>query len=128
MVVLVEVGDVADLRDCQPTPATPRGGTTNLQWAEANGEVTQLRIGKALVAEDDHGVTIDGGPDGIDGGGVERSAQIRAGDLGSERCSKWSRVHGHSASLPQRATPSHPLVQPGLPPGIEVFSALLSSF
>ncbi len=62
-----------------------RGGAADLQRAEAGGEVAQLRIGEALVAEDHHGVAIDGGPDRIDGGLVERSAQIDAGDFGAER-------------------------------------------
>ncbi len=84
LVLLVEVGDVADLRNGEPAFAGARGGPTDLQRTEACGEVAKLRVGEALVTEDHHRVAIDGRPDGIDGVGIRRSGEIDAGDLGGE--------------------------------------------
>ena len=84
VVVLVEIGDVADLRDSQPALSGAGGGPADLQRAEARGEVAQLRVGEALVAEDHHRVAIDRRPDRIDGGSISRSGEIDAGDFGGE--------------------------------------------
>ena len=58
-VVLVEVRDVADLRDREPPPSRPRADAADLQRAEAGGEIAQLGVGQALVAEHQHRIAVD---------------------------------------------------------------------
>ncbi len=62
-VVLIEVGDVADLRDREPSPARTRGGSADLQRAKTRGEIAQLRIGQTLVAEDRNWIGVHHRPD-----------------------------------------------------------------
>ena len=75
LVVRVQVGDVADLRDGEPAGSAPRRGPADLQRAEAGCKVAQLCVGQPLVAEDHHCVAVDGRPDAVNGRGVERQAR-----------------------------------------------------
>jgi hypothetical protein len=52
--------------------------------AEQPGESDLLRVPDLLVAEEDHLVPEQGGPDLGRGGGVEPAAQVHAGDLGPD--------------------------------------------
>ena len=63
IVVVVEVGDVADLRDGEAAAARAGGGAADLQRAEAGGEIAQLGVGQMLVAEDQHRIGVDRGLD-----------------------------------------------------------------
>jgi hypothetical protein len=52
--------------------------------AEQPGESDLLRVPDPLVAEENHLVREQGGPDLGHGGGVELAAQVHAGDLGPD--------------------------------------------
>ena len=44
LMVLIEIGNIADLRNCQPPPSWAGGGTADLQWTEPCGEISQPDI------------------------------------------------------------------------------------
>ena len=96
IVVHVEVGDVADLRNLQAPSSWASGSAADLQRAEAGREVAQLRVAEALVAEDHDGVAIYRGPHGIERGIADRLAEIDAHDLCGKRRRKWSRLDRHA--------------------------------
>ena len=96
VVVFVQVGDVADLRDGEPAPAGTRGGAADLQRAEPRRKVPQLRIAEALVAADHHGVAINGGPDCSHSRGIDRFGEIYATDLGDERRMQRTHLDAHA--------------------------------
>ncbi len=78
VVVDVEVGDVANLRDFDASRTGARSGAADFQRAEACGEIAQLRVGETLVAKNQDCVLVNGGPQGGDGGCVDRLGQIEA--------------------------------------------------
>src|SRR5271166_6421776 len=106
VIVFIQVGDVADLWDREAAPAATSRGTTDLQRSEARGKIAKLRVGEALVAEDEYGVTVDGRPDRIHGGGIHCLAQIDVGDLGAKGRLQRTCLNRH-AVLPvcSRTTP-----------------------
>ena len=71
-VVLVEVRDVADLRDREAPLAAARRRAADLQFAEPGGEIVQLPVGQLLVVEHQDGLAVDRPPDLLDCGVVDR--------------------------------------------------------
>lgn len=62
-VVFIKVGDIADLRDRQASPAGTGGGSADLQRAKTRGEIAELRIGQMLVPEYQNRIGICGRSD-----------------------------------------------------------------
>ena len=58
--------------------------TADLERTEAGGEIAQLVIGEALVAEHDHRVGIDGGLNSADGIGIQGPGQVEESGLGGD--------------------------------------------
>ena len=100
--VLVQVGDIADLRNFQPpSPGTSRG-PPDLQRAEAGGEITQLRVGQALVVKHQHGIAVEGIPDRGFGRVIDGAAQIDPVHLGDEIRAYRAQFQGHRLPLRPR--------------------------
>jgi predicted transposase YbfD/YdcC len=97
-VVLIQIGDVADLWNRQPPPARSRGGTADFQRTEPRREIVQLKIAERLIAKHQHAVFVDGVPDRGDAVRVDGAARIRSGDLGRETVSKRMYGDGHGSS------------------------------
>ena len=94
-VVLIEVGDIADLRDREPSPARTRRGSADLQGAKTPGKIAQLRICQMLVAEDQNRIGIHRGPDVGDYAIVRLFRQVKAGDFRRESGVQFPRLDGH---------------------------------
>jgi hypothetical protein len=99
IVVHIEIGDVANLRNLQAPPPWANGSAADLQRAEAGREVTQLHIAETLIAKHHNGVAVYRGPERIRRCGVKRLVEIEAADLGDERTVQRTRLDRH-ADLP----------------------------
>ena len=98
LVVGVEVGDVADLRDRQPSFAALQRATTDLQVTETGGEIAQLAVRQALVGKHQHGVAVDRVPDVANRGRFHRLAEVEASDRRGEVRTEGLGVDGHAGS------------------------------
>src|ERR1700733_8309303 len=95
LVVFIEVGYVADLRDFQSPPSRPSGGAADLQRAETGGEVAQLQVGQMLVAEHQYGMGVDGRLDRLYFLGLQWLREIQEIGLGGEARMQHQRLHSH---------------------------------
>ncbi len=65
-----------------------------MDLAEIAGGAELIVLGKLLLAEHHEDVLVEGVPDRLHGGIVERLPQIEPGDLGAERLGQWRDLHG----------------------------------
>ena len=98
LVVHVEVGDIADLRNRQPPPSRLQGASADLQGSEARREIVQLSIAQRLIAKHQHRVLIAGPPDRGDGGVIEGAIEVDPGEFGREPVSDWMDGDAHDRS------------------------------
>src|SRR6266481_5419756 len=93
--LLIEIGNVAHL-DAEPALIEPRHvvGGVELDFAERFGERDLLVVGQRLIVEQQYGMAVHGGMDVRRRSGIERCAQIDAGDLGDELVPDRDEPHG----------------------------------
>src|ERR1700733_2235168 len=106
LIVLIEVGYVADLRNFQSSAPGPSGGAADLQRAETGGEVAQLQVGQMLVAENQYGMGVDGRLDRLYFLGLQWLREIQEIGLGGEARMQHQRLHSHGFSAPPSNDPA----------------------
>jgi hypothetical protein len=97
---LVEIGDVADLRQRQAPLHRLSCGPTNLELAEIARKIAQPFVIEMLVMEYQHGVAVDRLPDCVDYRGIDEPTKLDAADFGSELRTNRPNLHRHLCNLP----------------------------
>src|SRR5471032_3239486 len=97
--IFIEVGNIADLRNCQPSAFWPGGSAANLQRTEHGGEISQSSVAQRLIAEYQDGIFVDGAPNRRDIVIVDGTAQIDPRDFGREPVAQWTDCERHDRSF-----------------------------
>ena len=96
---LVEIGDVADLRQRQASLQCLSRGPTNLELAEIASKIAQPFVIEMLVMEYQHGVAVDRLPDSADHRGISGFIEFDAANFGSELRMNRPNFDRHACNL-----------------------------